>query len=67
MESNHLKNCFICAKEVTSSPDSVAFSINNVKICQGCMEHSNPAEDFQEVKNVIATFSFRSVFDELQD
>lgn len=53
-------NCIVCAKEF--DPDelhSVALSKINVtrfKICQACLEHCDPAEDYREAREIISSY-----------
>lgn len=53
-------NCIVCAKEF--DPDelqSVALSKINVtrfKICQACLDQSDPAEDYRQAREIISSY-----------
>ena len=53
-------NCIVCAQEFCPSEmtNVVLCSINctQFKICQKCLEHSDPQEDFAQVKNIINNY-----------
>lgn len=53
-------NCIVCAKEFDSEElQSVALSKINVtrfKICQSCLDHCDPAEDYREVRQIISSY-----------
>jgi hypothetical protein len=53
-------NCIVCAKEFNSDElQSVALSKINVtrfKICQGCLDHCDPAEDYREAREIIHSY-----------
>jgi hypothetical protein len=68
-------NCIICAKEFnTKDTSSVALSkinITNFKVCQACLESSDPTEDYRQVRDIVYNyFKFSqamSFFKETQD
>ncbi len=53
-------NCIVCAKEF--DPDelqSVALSKINVtrfKICQACLDHCDPAEEYRQAREIISSY-----------
>lgn len=53
-------NCIICAEEF--NPDelhSVTLSkinLTNFKVCQACLDKSNPNEDYKEVRNIVNSY-----------
>lgn len=53
-------NCIVCAEEFTTSElKGVALSTLNItrfKICNNCLNHSDPADDYREVRSVINSF-----------
>ena len=53
-------NCIICAEEFSSDElHSVKLSNINVtkfKICESCLNKSDPSNDYQEVKNIVRTY-----------
>lgn len=53
-------NCIVCAKEFDLEDlQSVALSKINVtrfKICQGCLDQSDPAEDYRQVREIIGSY-----------
>lgn len=53
-------NCIVCAKEFDSEDlQSVALSKINVtrfKICQGCLDQCDPAEDYRQVREIIGSY-----------
>jgi hypothetical protein len=68
-------NCVVCADEF--DPDelhSVALSEINVtsfKVCQACLDSSDPADDYREVRNIVNSYlkfsEARNLFGEVQD
>lgn len=68
-------NCIICAQEFdVEELQSVALSkinVTNFKVCQGCFDNSDPAEDYRQVKEVVNSYlkfaEARSLFSEVQD
>lgn len=68
-------NCIVCAQEF--NPDelqSVALSKINVtrfKICQACLDMSDPAEDYRQVRDIVGSYLWfaetRSLFKEASD
>lgn len=67
-------NCIVCAQEFDPEDlQSVALSkINttNFKVCQACLDSSDPAEDYREVRAVVDSYlkfaSARTLFAEAQ-
>lgn len=53
-------NCIVCAKEFDSSElQSIALSKINVtrfKICQGCLDQCDPAEDYRQAREIISSY-----------
>jgi hypothetical protein len=53
-------NCMICSHEFdTSELQSVALSKINVtrfKICQACLDQSDPAEDYRQVREIVSSY-----------
>jgi len=53
-------NCIVCAKEFNSDElQSVALSKINVtrfKICQACLDATDPAEDYRQVREIISSY-----------
>ena len=53
-------NCIVCAEEF--DPDelqSVALSeinVTNFKVCQACLDSSDPAEDYRQVKDIVNSY-----------
>lgn len=54
-------NCIVCAEEFASDDlQSLALSkinVTNFKICQACFDSSNPAEDYREVRAIVASYN----------
>lgn len=50
-------NCIICASEFnpedTSSVALAKINITNFKVCEACLESSDPAEDYRQVRNIV--------------
>jgi hypothetical protein len=50
-------NCIVCAQEFTPEDhSSVALSkinITDFKVCQACLEKSDPAEDYKQVREIV--------------
>jgi hypothetical protein len=67
-------NCIVCAQEFDPEDlQSVALSkINttNFKVCQACLDSSDPAEDYREVREVVSSYlkfaEARTLFSEVQ-
>lgn len=67
-------NCIVCAQEFDPEDlQSVALSkINttNFKVCQACLDSSDPAEDYREVREIVDSYlkfaSPRTLFSEVQ-
>lgn len=53
-------NCIVCAQEFDLEElQSVALSKINVtrfKICQSCLDHCDPAEDYREAREIISSY-----------
>ena len=53
-------NCIICAQEITSEDNqSVALAnvnITNFKVCQACLDHSDPKEDYRQVRDIVYNY-----------
>jgi hypothetical protein len=68
-------NCIVCAQEFNSDElQSVALSKINVtrfKICQACLEQSNPAEDYREARDLVSSYLWfaetKGIFKEASD
>jgi len=68
-------NCIVCAQEF--DPDelqSVALSSVNVtrfKICQACLEMSDPADDYREARRIVNSYlnftEAKHLFGEVKD
>lgn len=58
-------NCLVCAGEFDQSESkSVVFSnlnTTNFKICQSCLDASDPTNDYREARNIIASYTNFSV------
>ncbi len=67
-------NCIVCAQEFDPEDlQSVALSkINttNFKVCQACLDSSDPAEDYREVREVVDSYlkfaEVRTLFTEVK-
>ena len=68
-------NCIICAQEIipeeTQSIALAKVNITNFKVCQGCLDHSDPTEDYRQVRDIVYTYlqatQAKSYFKEAQD
>lgn len=53
-------NCIVCAKEFNIDElQSVALSKINVtrfKICQACLDQSDPAEDYRQAREIVSSY-----------
>jgi hypothetical protein len=53
-------NCIVCAQEFDFEElQSVALSKINVtrfKICQTCLDHCDPAQDYREAREIISSY-----------
>jgi hypothetical protein len=53
-------NCIICAKEFNPEElHSIALSkvnITNFKVCESCLNYSDPAEDYRQVRDIIYSY-----------
>ncbi len=68
-------NCIICANEFDPNElQNTALSrvnITNFKVCQGCFDKSDPAEDYRQVRDIVYSYlhfaQAKRQFDEAQD
>lgn len=68
-------NCIVCAGEFDPEElQSVALSKINVtrfKICQACLDMSDPAEDYRQAREIVSSYLWfaeaRSLFKEASD
>jgi hypothetical protein len=68
-------NCIICSGEFNPEElQSVALSKINTtrfKICQGCLDMSDPAEDYRQVREIVGSYLWfaeaRTLFKEASD
>ena len=68
-------NCIVCAGEFDSEElQSVALSKINVtrfKICQSCLDMSDPAEDYRQAREIVSSYLWfaeaRILFKEASD
>ncbi len=60
MTKDSVCNCMICAKEFNSDElQGLVLSKINVtrfKVCQGCLDKCDPAEDYAEVRKIISSY-----------
>lgn len=53
-------NCTICANEYSEDElKSIALSavhVTKFKICQACIDKSNPSDDYLQVRNIINSY-----------
>lgn len=53
-------NCIVCAQEFNIDElQSVALSKINItrfKICQGCLDQSDPSDDYRQVREIITSY-----------
>jgi hypothetical protein len=60
MTESNACNCFVCSKEFNCDElQSIALSKINVtrfKICQTCLDNSDPDEDYKQVRNIISSW-----------
>ncbi len=53
-------NCIICAQEFDSddvvSGDLLKINATNFKICQKCLDHSDPTNDYLQAKSLISSY-----------
>lgn len=53
-------NCIVCAEEFESDTlQSVALSeinVTNFKVCQACLDSSDPAEDYRQVRQIVNSY-----------
>ena len=58
MESSSY-NCMICAHECDNTSQSIKIStiiLDRFKICDTCLNLSDPADDYQQVKNILDAY-----------
>lgn len=74
MTTSKASNCIVCSEEFNSEElHSVALSKINItrfKICQGCLDASDPAEDYRQAKEIVDSyllFAARNQFQEAND
>ncbi len=54
-------NCIICAEEF--NPEDLqnvtlsSINVTNFKICEKCLNHSDPADDYSEVKKIVSSYT----------
>jgi uncharacterized protein YpuA (DUF1002 family) len=68
-------NCIVCADEF--NPDELQnvvlskINFTNFKICQNCLEMSDPADDYKQAKDIInqylSTAEAKNCFSEVKD
>jgi hypothetical protein len=53
-------NCIVCAQEFDPEEmQSVALSrinVTNFKVCQACLDSSDPAEDYRQVRDIVISY-----------
>lgn len=67
-------NCVVCAQEFDPEEmQSVALSkinVTNFKVCQACLDSSDPAEDYRQVREIVNSYlkfaEARHLFDEVK-
>ncbi len=67
-------NCIICAQEFDAEGlHSVALSkinVTNFKVCEACLNISDPAEDYRQVRDIVNSYlkfaEARSLFGEVK-
>ncbi len=73
--SNDSCNCIICANEFNSNElHSIALSkinITHFKICQDCLDKSDPVDDFRQAREIVNSYiklaEIKSIFADVQD
>lgn len=68
-------NCIVCANEFDPSElHSVALSkinITNFKVCQACLDSSDPVDDYREVRKIVDSYlkfsQARNLYDEVRN
>lgn len=68
-------NCIVCAKEFEPEElhSVVSSQINstNFKVCQSCLDSSDPAEDYRQVRDIVNNYlkfaEARSLLEEAKD
>jgi len=67
-------NCVVCAQEFDPEEmQSIALSkinVTNFKVCQACLDSSDPAEDYRQVREIVNSYlkfaEARHLFDEVK-
>jgi len=65
-------NCIVCAGEFDPEElQSIALSkinVTNFKVCQACLDNSDPEEDYREVRSIVNSYlKFASAEDLFED
>jgi hypothetical protein len=68
-------NCIVCATEFNANElHSVALSkinITSFKVCQACLDLSDPAEDYRQVRDIVYSYlkfaQAKDLFGEVKD
>lgn len=68
-------NCIVCAQEFDPSElQNVALSeinVTNFKVCEACLNSSDPSEDYREVRNIVNSYlnfaKAKHLFGEVKD
>jgi hypothetical protein len=66
-------NCIVCAQEFDVEELQSISSINTsgFKICQACLDKSDPADDYRQARSIVNTYiqstAAKSLFKEAQD
>jgi hypothetical protein len=62
-------NCIICAQEFTNDElENVSISdinITDFKICQSCINISNPEDDYNEIRKIVGAYLINSNLDKI--
>ena len=68
-------NCIVCANEFDPEElQSAALSkinVTNFKVCQACLDSSDPAEDYRQVRDIVNSYlkfaEAKNLFGEVKD
>ncbi len=63
-------NCIICAEEFGCEElHGIASKISEskFKICQACIDRSDPTEDYKQVRNIVASYNVKSYFNQASE
>lgn len=66
-------NCIVCAEEFSVEELQSISSINSssFKICQACLDKSDPADDYRQARTIVSTYlqatEAKHLFKEAQD